>query len=48
MERRRAAVLGAGGLVVVSLGSRMCQVALGHNVNSALDDLSSARHHGQG
>jgi len=48
MKRRRAAVLGAGGGVVVSLGSCMCQVALGHEMDGALDHLSSTRYHGQG
>ena len=48
MENRCAAMLGAGGYMVVTVGSRMRQVSLGHEMDSALDDLSSPRHHGQG
>ncbi len=47
MKNWCAAMLGAGGLVVVAIGSRMRQVSLGHEMNGALDDLSRAWHHGQ-
>ena len=47
MKYRRAAMLRASGLVVIAVGSRMRQVSFGHEMNAALDDLRSARHHGQ-
>ncbi len=48
MEDRCAAVLRAGGVMVVALRSRMCQVSFGHEMKGALDNLNRARHHGQG
>ena len=48
MENWRAAMLGAGGLVVVAVGSRMCQVSFGHEMYGALEDLGGARHQCQG
>ena len=47
MEDRCTAMLRASGLVMIAVGSRMCQVSFGDEMNGALDDLSSARHHGQ-
>lgn len=33
--------------MMVPIGSRMSQMPLGYEMNGALDDLNSARHHGQ-
>ena len=41
-------MLRAGGFVVVAVRRRMRQVPFGQEMNGALDDLSSTRHHGQG
>lgn len=48
MKDRRAAVFGAGVLVVVAIGSCMGHVSLGHEMNGALDHLGSTWHHGKG
>ena len=47
VENRCTAVLRASGLVMIAVGSRMCQVSFGDEMNGALYDLCSARHHGQ-
>lgn len=48
VEDGRATMLRADRLVMISVRSRVGEVSLGHEMNCALDDLSSARHHRQG
>lgn len=47
VENRCTAMLGTSGFVVIAVGSRMCQVPFGDEMNGALYDLCSAWHHGQ-
>ena len=47
MEDLGATMLRTGWLVMVSIWSRMCKMPFGHEMYSALDDLSGTWHQGQ-